>query len=427
MRILHLIQRYHPARGGAEFHLEEISARLAAANHSVTVLTSDALSFERLWNPRRERITEATDKAKGVRIIRFPLHHLPGSPLTYSAIRRLLWGLSFLPPVFTPLALRLARFTPWLPDLWRWLENTAEPFDLVACMTITYESLFEAGWHFAQRRGIPFVTYPLTHLGAGPQPGQDTLSRFYTMRHQVELVRRSDAVMAQTETEKQFYVARGMAAEKFHVAGPGVTPAEVLAGDGARFRQQHDIEGPVVLSLSSMTYDKGTVHTVEAVRQLWQAGHKLALVLAGSVTDEFKRYLATVPPIERERIHLVGMLDDDGKRDALAAATLLCMPSRTDSFGIAYLEAWLYGKPVIGAQSWGVADLISQGEDGLLVPFGDVTELARCILYLVENGAVAAAMGQAGQTKTLQHHTWEHKVNGIIQRYENLVSSAQPR
>lgn len=423
MRVLHLIQRYRPARGGAEFHLEEISARLAAASHAVTVLTSDALSFERLWHPHRERIAEPTGEIRGVQIRRFPLHHLPGSPLTYSAIRRVLWGLSFLPPAFMPLALRLARFTPWLPDLWRWLETTDESFDLVACMTVTYESLFEAGWFFAQRRGIPFVTYPLTHLGAGSQPGQDALSRFYTMRHQVELVRRSTAMMAQTETEKQFYMARGLAEERILVSGPGVTPSAVMGGDGERFRQQQHIVGPMVLSLSSMTYDKGTVHTVEAVRRLWQAGHSLELVLAGSMTDEFKRYLARLPEGDRRRLRLVGMLDDGGKRDALAAATLLCMPSRTDSFGIAYLEAWLYGKPVIGAQAWGVADLIMHGEDGLLVPFAAVAELARSILYLVENGEVAAAMGQKGRTKTLQHHTWDHKVGQIIQRYEQLVQT----
>lgn len=421
MRVLHLIQRYRPARGGAEFHLEAISTRLAAASHSVTVLTSDALSFERLWHPHRERIPAPTEMIQGVAVRRFPLRHLPGSPLTYSAIRRALWGLSFLPPVVVPLALRLARFTPWLPDLWHWLETTNEPFDLVACMTVTYESLFEAGWRFAQRRGIPFVTYPLTHLGAGAQPGQDALSRFYTMRHQVELVRRSTAMMAQTETEKQFYVARGLAEERILVSGPGVTPAEVVGGDGERFRQQHQITGPMVLSLSSMTYDKGTVHTVEAVRQLWQAGQALELVLAGSTTDEFKRYLARLPEEDRGRLKLVGMLDDEEKRDALAAANLLCMPSRTDSFGIAYLEAWLNHKPVIGARAWGVADLITQGEDGLLVPFGDVAELARSILYLMENGEIAAAMGQKGRAKTLQHHTWDHKVGQIIACYEQLV------
>ena len=420
MRVLHIIQRYRPARGGAEFHLEEISTALAAANHSVTILTTDALAFERLWNPRHKRLAEPETIIQGVRVLRFPLHHLPTGPIAYAAIRRLLWGLSWLPDAFIPLARRLARFTPWVPGLWHWLETTAESFDLVASMTICYEPLFEAGWRFARGRHIPFVAYPLTHLGAGPQPGQDALSRFYTMKHQVDLVRQSDAIMAQTETEKQFYTQKGIPPERIYVSGPGVTPEAIIGGNGARFREQHQLQGPVVLSLSSMTYDKGTFHTIEAVRRLWQEGREVELVLAGTPTEEYKRYMARIPVTERERIKVVGVLDDKEKRDALAAATLLCMPSRTDSFGIVYLEAWLYEKPVIGAQSWGVADLITQGEDGLLIPFGNVAELARSIAYLCDHEPVAKMMGQRGRAKTLQHHTWQKKTSQIIDIYQHL-------
>ena len=51
MRILNLIQRYYPAHGGAERHLQEIAQRQAAAGHAVTVLTTDALHFELFWQP----------------------------------------------------------------------------------------------------------------------------------------------------------------------------------------------------------------------------------------------------------------------------------------------------------------------------------------------------------------------------------------
>ncbi|MCS7226993.1 MAG: glycosyltransferase, partial [Gloeomargarita sp. SKYB31] len=197
MRILHIIQRYWPARGGAEIHLHEISARLAAEGHRVTVATTDALDFELFWDPSRRWIREPEGYQDGVRILRFPVRHLPFPQLAYPAWRRLLWILSALRPIPVSLIQRLARYTPWVPDLWRWLDQTDEPFDLVAGMTICFEPLLEAGLRFARRRGIPFVIYPLTHLGAGPQPGVDALSRFYTMRHQVALVRASDAVVAQ--------------------------------------------------------------------------------------------------------------------------------------------------------------------------------------------------------------------------------------
>jgi glycosyltransferase involved in cell wall biosynthesis len=239
MRILHIIQRYWPATGGAERYMADISAQLAAAGHQVTIATTDALDFELFWDTRRQRIPETQSQHDHVRILRFPVRHLPASPLLYPAIRRLLWLLSMTPGVPVAALARLARFTPWTPDLWRWLETTHEPFDLVAGMTICFEPLLEAGQRFARTRAVPFVSYPLTHLGAGPQPAADALSRFYTMRHQIALVRASDAIVALTPTEAAFYESRGVARSRLIVAGPGVDPSRLSGGDGTRFRQRH--------------------------------------------------------------------------------------------------------------------------------------------------------------------------------------------
>jgi glycosyltransferase involved in cell wall biosynthesis len=421
MRILHLIQRYYPARGGAESHLNEISAHLAALGHSVTVATTDALDFELFWAPNRRRIPADESWERGVRILRFPVRHLPAPQLAYPAWRRLLWILSAAPFVPVSALTYLSRFTPWVPDLWRWLDATDETFDLVAGMTICFEPLLVAGLQFAQRRDIPFVNYPLTHLGSGPQPGQDALSRFYTMRHQLALVKASDAVVAQTPAEGAFYTACGFPEQRIVVAGPGASPDAVLGGDGARFRKRHGLEGPVVLSIASMSYDKGSMHTVEAVRRLWQAGQAVELVLIGAVLEPFKRFLAGLPAEDRDRIRLLGAVDEDEKRDALAACTLLAMPSRTESFGIVYLEAWLYQKPVIGAKTWGVTDVISEGEDGLLIPFGDVPALAAAIDYLLSHPDEATAMGRRGEAKVYAQHTWARKVTLSEELYSRLA------
>ncbi len=422
MRILHIIQRFWPAIGGAEGHLAELSYRLAAAGHQVTVLTTDALDFELFWDPRRRRVDRPTDWHRNVLILRCPVRHLPLPQVSYPAWRRLLWTLSRAGAADAAALLRLARFTPWIPDLWHWLETTAEPFDLVAGMTICFEPLLDAGLRFARRRGIPFVAYPLTHLGAGPAPGRDPVSSFYTMRHQVASVVGSDAAVLQTPTEWRFYVERGLSPNRAFVAGPGVDPAEVLGGDAARLRAAQCIAGPLVLALGSMSYDKGTVHVVEAARRLWQDGQAFELALAGALLAPFRRYLERLPAADRQRIRVLGAVDEPTKRDLLAAADVVAMPSRTDSFGITYLEAWLYGKPVIGAQAWGVADVIQDGVDGVLVPFGDVPALACALAYLLAHPDEAQAMGRRGRDKVYAHHLWEHKYAITRALYGQLVA-----
>ena len=421
MHILHIIQRYYPARGGAEIHFRHISNHLAALGHRVTIATTDALDFEIFWDPRRRRLEATESWDNDVRILRFPVRHLPWPGLSYPAWRRLLWVLSFIKPVPDAFLARLAYYTPWVPTLQRWLKSTSDRFDLVAGMTICFEPLLEAGLAYAQEHDVPFVNYPLTHLGAGKQPGQDALSRFYTMRHQIAIAHRSQAIMAQTQSEQNFYEDQGIPKGRIYVAGPGVRPDEVLGGKADHFRDKYQLDGPIVLSLGSMSYDKGTVHTVEAVRQLWRAGFAVELVLIGAVLTPFQRYLNTLPAVERNRIYLLGAVDEVEKKNALAACDVLVMPSRTDSFGIAYLEAWLYQKPVIGAQTWGVTDVISHEQDGLLVGFADVPALAQAICYLVDHPAEAAVMGQRGAQKVYNQHTWDHKVKISQQLYERLV------
>src|SRR5258708_14878567 len=138
LRILHVLARYWPARGGAEGYLQEISRRLAAEGHQVTVATTGALDVEGFWDPSRKMLLERDAEHDAVRIRRFPLRHLPGSPLTYSIWRyHSLRSLAALPLPVRLLA-RLARYTPWSPGLHRWLSTTDEPFDIVACAGILY-------------------------------------------------------------------------------------------------------------------------------------------------------------------------------------------------------------------------------------------------------------------------------------------------
>lgn len=410
MRLLHLTPRYWPAVGGGENVLQEISTRFVADGHAVTIATTDALDFDLLWNAHRRRLPDLEAEHAGVRVRRFPVRHWPFTPYSYILWRFYVLRLLEAVPI-TPLAWlkQAARFTPWVPQLWHWVETTSERFDLVMGTTVLYEPLLWAGMRLARRQGIPFIVCPFTHLGAGSQPGRDTISRFYTMRQQVGVVCASDAVVAQTESERDFYIVQGMSPAKIMVAGPGINPADVLGGDGLRFRDRHQLRGPLVAFLATLTPDKGAIHLVEAVRGLWRAGREVELIMAGAVTTAFQHYLNRLPEIDRRRLRVLGPISEADKKDLLAACDVFAMPSRTDSFGITYLEAWLYGKPVIGARAWGIGDVIADGQDGVLVPFGCIDDLAQTMARLLDAPDQRQAMGAAGRHKVLSRHLWSAK------------------
>ena len=53
MRLLHIIQRYHPYVGGSELYFQELSERLARAGHSVEVWTTDAWDLDYFWSKKK--------------------------------------------------------------------------------------------------------------------------------------------------------------------------------------------------------------------------------------------------------------------------------------------------------------------------------------------------------------------------------------
>ncbi len=420
MKLLHIIQRYYPYVGGSELYFQELSERLARAGHRVEVWTTDAWDLDYFWSKKARRVASPRDVHNGVVIRRFPVRHLPFPPIYYRAWRRGMAELSDLPLDTTGLLYKLSRSTPWGPAMRRAL-NALPPgaFDLVHSTNIPFEAMISAAADYAERASIPHIITPFTHLG---EPGDRSINRYYSMRHQLDLERRAFRLIVQTRLERDFLGDLGIRASKMRRVGVGVNPYEVVGGNAERFRRKYGVEGPIVYYIGAAAYDKGTTHTIEAMRQVWARGVDATFIMAGStMLDKFRSYYEQLPEWVRERCRWLGFLSNQDKLDLLAAGQLFCMPSRTDSFGIVYLEAWLNGAPVIGALAGGVPEVISDGTDGYLVEFGDVTALANTIQFLLQRTDIAREMGQAGRRKVLAEHTWDHKIARIADIYGEAI------
>ncbi|HEY1014836.1 MAG TPA: glycosyltransferase family 4 protein [Herpetosiphonaceae bacterium] len=415
--ILNVIQRYYPYLGGSEQVCQVIAERLAAEGHQVSVWTSDAWDLDHFWAAGRRVIETPAETHNGVAIRRFPVRRAPGPPLVHPILRRLMVELGRVPGT-AGLLTALAQITPRLPGLAPALAASSEPIDLIHSANITLDFTIIPALRFARARGIPHVLTPYVHLG---EPGDESLVRYYSMRHHIELMRRSDRVLVQTGLEEDFLAARGVPRAIMRRVGVGVEPDELAGGDAARFREETGIAAPFVLSISTLARDKGTLDLIEAMRRLWAAGRPEDLVLIGTPMAQFEAAYAALPAETRRRVHVFARAPQERKRDALAAASLFAMPSRTDSFGIVYLEAWLYGLPVIGARAGGVPDVIRDGETGWLVPFAAPAALAGRIGWLLDNPGRAAAMGAAGRERVLRELTWSRVYAKLRAVYAELI------
>ncbi len=425
-RYLHVNPRYFPYIGGSEYYMQQIAERLAAAEPAsqVAVYTTNAWDLEHFWSAGRRTIDETHTRLNGVEIERFGVNRLPLiSPLFYPGMRRILSILSEspLPDRLTlPLLEMLCRTTPLVPGLEHSLKQPGPVFDLIHAANAPLDSLIRAAFEYSRRHKTAFILTPFVHLG---EPANPAVRRFYTMRHQLNWMKQADAVLTMTTLERDYLLERGVPGDKMHVVGVGLDPEEITGGDGAAFRRKHNLEGPIVFFQGTAAYDKGTQHLVEAMQYLWRTGKPASLVIAGPVMSHFQKFYDELSAETKKNIRFLGFITPQEKRDLFAAGDIFVMPSRTDSFGIVYLEAWLCGKPVIGARAGGVPAVISHNVDGRLVEFGAVKALAGDIRQLLDDAGLRDRLGQAGRAKVLQNYTWPVVFNQIHRIYRQVLAS----
>ena len=391
-RALLVVHRFWPHPGGSERLFYNVARRLAGMGLDVTIFTTDAWHPESYHSPRKQRLRPGLETHEGLTIRRFAVRNIP---LQFKALRVLSW-LPFE-------ALRLLAGSPHVivPGYLREVFRNRPKFDIVIAGVLPYTHLiYPAAW-LARLHKIPWVCVPLVHTGVAggePSPG-------YLTAPQLRLLKKADAVVTATDVEGRALAAHGIDPSKLHRVGVGIDPEEFAGGEAERFRERFGLEGPMVLQVSTLSRAKGATDLVEAMKLLWGAGSDARLVLIGPSMGDFERDLASQPDYVRERILVLGMIDEATKRDAFAACDVFVMASSADSFGTVYLEAWLYGKPVIGAEAGGVPDVVSRGRDGLLVGFGRHVELADAITRLLADGELRRRLGEAGRRKVLDEYT----------------------
>lgn len=98
------------------------------------------------------------------------------------------------------------------------------------------------------------------------------------------------------------------------------------------------------------------------------------------------------------RVTFRGLVDDDAALAALyAAADLLVWPAINEAYGMVFLESQALGCPVVAGRCGGVADVLRDGETGLLTAPGDAAALAAAVRHLLDDPQRRAAMGTAAR------------------------------
>jgi glycosyltransferase involved in cell wall biosynthesis len=198
--------------------------------------------------------------------------------------------------------------------------------------------------------------------------------------------------------------------------------AKTLLPQRDELRRELGLDGVVIVFIGRMVEAYKNVSVlIRAQQQLEACGQNANLVLIGEGEDraEYER-LAHV--LKVHSIRFIDFLNHDALCRYYAAADIFVLPSRSETWGFVLNEAMEFGLPLVVTPAVGAApDLVKDGENGLIVPTGDVDALANALARLVTDSDLRRKMGAASQQR-IAAFTPEIWADGLVRAIEAMTN-----
>jgi len=408
LNILHVVQGYSPGVGGTEIQIQRVSEELVRQfGDQVTVFTGDCYNAGGFVDPNAPRLPVGWTEINGVKVRRLHVLNWAGPIL-----RPLQW-LAFKIKFPFNEYLRVWYSGPHIPGLSEAV--SLYPADVVAAASFPLLHMFTAlGAALQSHRPAVLV---------GSQHPED---RWGYDRPMIDkAIRRADAYISMTEYEASYVIRRGGDPTRVFTIGNGVDFNAYcsLSKAEARDRLGMPQEFPVIGYIGQLGRLKGVDNLLQAMPLIWQSVPNAKLVLAGAITSfqpHIDAIMAGWSAEQRQKTTCWYNFSEELKPALFSALDVFAYPSGYESFGIAFLEAWAAGKPVIGCRRGAIPWVIDADVDGILVEWQKSEALAAAAISLFNNLALARKMGEMGQQKVLQKYTWPV----ITRRFREVYAQA---
>ena len=387
MKILFLVQRYHPVIGGSENMIKSFVDYLSK-NHNVTVYTTNANSIDSFWNKKDLIEIDSLENIK-----RFDFVSLKDIPNSLS--NELTFATSYP--------------GPFSVSLWRELVISKIDFDLIIASAFPYDHMLPA-FVASKKWKIPLITIPLIH---------EKFPSLYLNGFRLSLLENSDSILVLTAREKSVLADKGIDVKKIKQIKVPIKSQMISDSEMSDFKKKLGIKDDqkILLYIGSKSFVKGITHVIEAMKKVWKIQKNSVLIIIGDETKDFTRYYAKLSDSIKSRIIHFKILNDYEKHLSFEICDVFTLPSKSESLGLVYIEAWSHQKPVIACDIPTSRELIDDHKNGILVRFGDVEKLSCEIMNLFSSSDMCVKLGTNGLQKSIPYTE-----NSVFETFETICS-----
>jgi starch synthase len=204
-----------------------------------------------------------------------------------------------------------------------------------------------------------------------------------------------------------------------------------------------DPDRPSVTFVGRITRQKGLPHLLRAARDL-PADAQLVLLAGAPDTPEIRAEVTGLVDelrgVRNGVLWVAEMLPKPEVIQVLSHTTVFVCPSIYEPMGIVNLEAMACQAAVVATATGGIPEVVADGETGVLVPIEQLpdgsgnpvdpdrftADLAAAITGLLEDPARAAAMGEAGRRRAVEHFSWSTIAERTMQLYRSVAGVGAP-
>jgi glycosyltransferase involved in cell wall biosynthesis len=186
--------------------------------------------------------------------------------------------------------------------------------------------------------------------------------------------------------------------------GPNVDTPPISQLSAARYRDKR------ILFVGKEWHRKGGEALARAFSRVLESHPSAELVIVGCT-----------PRLELPNCRVMGRVSLEEVGRQMSLATVFCMPSEREPFGLVFIEAMGYQLPIVATSVGAIPDLVLPGENGFLVGPGDVAALAQRLSQLIGDADMCERFGRNGRAIADSGYTWDRTASLICERIIDQV------
>ena len=185
-----------------------------------------------------------------------------------------------------------------------------------------------------------------------------------------------------------------------------------------------------VLFVSRLEKRKGALTLLEAIPKVLDAVPGVEFILIGKDRPHapgnkyFKDYFLDKFNAYKDKVRFLGHVSNEELNDFYQKSDILAVPSVYESFGLIYLEAMNYGKPVIGCVVGGVPEVVKNQETGILINPSNTGELVEALIRLIKDADLREKMGKNAARLVAEKFSYQKMAGDTETLYRRVIKQS---